>query len=34
LDEVKEKFDPSRHPEVKSGQKTIEEARFEFYDLF
>jgi len=34
LDEVKEKFDPSRHPEVKSGQKTLEEARFEFYDLF
>lgn len=34
IGEVKEKFDPSRHPEVKSGQKTVEEARYEFYDLF
>jgi hypothetical protein len=34
IGEVKEKFDPSRHPEVKSGQKSVEEARYEFYDLF
>jgi len=34
LGEVKEKFEPSRHPDVKSGIKTVEECRFEFYDLF
>ena len=34
LDEVKSKFDPSRHPDVKMGTKTIEEARFEFFNLF
>ena len=32
--EVKEKFDASRHPDVKAGIKTIEEARCEFLDLF
>lgn len=34
IDEVKEKFDPSRHPEVKAGNKTVEECRYEFYDMF
>ena len=34
LDEVKEKFDPSRHPDVKNGAKTVEECRYEFYDMF
>jgi len=34
IDEVKSKFEPSRHPDVKSGLKTVEECRYEFYDLF
>ena len=34
IDEIKEKFDPSRHPDVKSGVKSVEECRYEFYDLF
>lgn len=34
IDEVKEKFDPSRHPAVKNGEKSVEEARYEFFDLF
>jgi len=34
IDEVKESFEASRHPEVKSGSKTVEECRFEFFDLF
>mmetsp|Transcript_21592 Transcript_21592/g.15826 ORF Transcript_21592/g.15826 Transcript_21592/m.15826 type:complete len:169 (-) Transcript_21592:174-680(-) len=34
IDEVKEKFEPSRHPDVKSGQKSVEECRYEFFDLF
>lgn len=34
IDEVKSKFDPSRHPDVKSGSKTLEECRFEFFDMF
>lgn len=34
IDEVKQKFDPSRHPDVKKGAKTIEEVRSEFLDLF
>jgi len=34
LDELKLKFEPARHPEVLSNLRTIEEARFEFYNLF
>ena len=34
MDEVKEKFDPSRHPDAKAGIKTVEDCRYEFYDLF
>lgn len=34
IDEIKEKFDPSRHPDVKAGTKTVEECRYEFYDMF
>lgn len=34
LEEVKAKFEPWRHPDVLRGTKTIEEARFEFYNLF
>jgi hypothetical protein len=34
VDEVKFKFDPTRHPDVKNGQKTAEECRYEFFDLF
>jgi hypothetical protein len=34
LDELKARFEPSRHPDVKAGLKTVEEARFEFFNLF
>ena len=34
IEEVKEKFDPTRHPDVKNGSKTVEECRYEFFDLF
>ena len=34
LDEVKSKFEPARHPEVIANLKTVEEARFEFFNLF
>ena len=34
LDELKAKFDPRRHPEVLSRVKTIDEAKFEFLNLF
>lgn len=34
VDEVKLKFDPSRHPDVKNGSKTLEECRSEFLDMF
>ena len=34
IEEVKDKFDPSRHPDVTSGQKSVEECRYEFFDLF
>ena len=34
LNEVKDKFDPSRHPDVKSGFKTIDDCRSEFIFLF
>ncbi len=34
IDEVKFKFDPSRHPDVKNGSKTAEECRYEFFDMF
>jgi Ca2+-binding EF-hand superfamily protein len=34
MSEVKDKFDPSRHPEVILGRKTAEEARANFFDMF
>ena len=34
LDEVKSKFDPTRHPDVQNGSKSVEECRYEFFDLF
>jgi Ca2+-binding EF-hand superfamily protein len=34
MSEVKEKFDPNRHPDVIAGVKTVEEARFSFFDMF
>jgi hypothetical protein len=34
MSEVKQNFDPSRHPDVISGMKTAEEARFSFFDMF
>jgi len=34
LDEVKNRFEPARHPDVKAGLKTVEEVKFEFYNLF
>lgn len=34
INEVKERFDASRHPDVKNGSKTVEECRSEFLDLF
>jgi calcyphosin len=32
--EVKEAFDPTRHPDVKAGLKTVEEVRFGFFEMF
>lgn len=34
VNEVKDKFDPSRHPDVKSGFKSVDEIKSEFYELF
>jgi hypothetical protein len=34
LNEVKDKFDPSRHPDVQNGTKNVEECRSEFLDMF
>ena len=34
LEEIKGKFEPARHPDVLKGLKTIEEAKFEFFNLF
>lgn len=34
LEQVKNSFDPSRHPDVLKGYKTTEEAKFEFCNLF
>ena len=34
MSEVKEKLDPTRHPEVVAGVKTVEEARFSFFEMF
>jgi hypothetical protein len=34
VNEVKDKFDPTRHPEVKNGFKSADEVKSEFYDLF
>lgn len=34
MSEVKQNFDPSRHPDVISGVKTSEEARFSFFEMF
>jgi hypothetical protein len=34
IDEVKLKFDASRHPDVKNGSRTVEECKAEFFDMF
>lgn len=34
MSEVKGRFDPTRHPDVLAGVKTVEEARFNFFDMF
>jgi hypothetical protein len=34
LYELKNKFNPNRHPDVLAKKKTVEEARFEFQNLF
>jgi hypothetical protein len=34
IDEVKKRFDPSRHPDVKAGIRTAEECQCEFLDMF
>ena len=34
MSEVKSKFDPARHPDVLAKLKTIEEVRFNFFDMF
>ncbi len=34
MTEVKMKFNPGRHPQVMSRQKTAEECRSEFFDMF
>ena len=34
LEEVKNNFDPSRHPDVIAGTKSVEQARFGFFEMF
>lgn len=34
LDEVKNSFDPKRHPDVIAGLKSEEQARFGFFEMF
>ena len=34
LDEIKDRFEPTRHPDVLKGVKSVEEVRFEFFNLF
>lgn len=34
LAEVKDRYNPAMHPDVLRGVKTVEEARFEFFNLF
>ena len=34
LEEVKSKFDPTRHPDVIAGTKSAEQARFGFFEMF
>lgn len=34
LDEVKNSFDPKRHPDVIAGTKSEEQARFGFFEMF
>ena len=34
IDEVKEKFNPSRHPDAQNGSRSVEDCRCEFYQLF
>lgn len=34
LEEVKAKFNPTRHPDVLNRVKTVEETKFEFLNLF
>jgi len=34
LEEVKDKFDASRHPDVIAGLKNVEQCRFGFFEMF
>jgi len=34
IEEVKNNFDPSRHPDVIAGTKSVEQARFGFFEMF
>ena len=34
LEEVKSKYDPTRHPDVIAGIKSAEQARFGFFEMF
>lgn len=34
VDEVKKRFDPTRHPDVKAGINSVEEVRYNFFDMF
>lgn len=34
IDEVKSKFDPSRHPDAQTGTRTVDDCGFEFVDMF
>ena len=34
FEEVKARFDPTRHPDVITGTRTVEDCRFEFLDMF
>lgn len=34
FEEIKAHFDPTRHPDVITGTRTVEDCRFEFLDMF
>jgi EF hand len=34
FEEVKARFDPTRHPDVVNGTRSVDDVRFEFLDMF